>query len=128
MKKLIQILENVCAFLLCLLALSVLFQIIARFMRIPATWTTEVARSLFHIIVFMGMPIIIYENSQMAVTMVKDLFKHNRVVTLIFDIVSDIFIYFLLILYISPCNLNAFLLSCSNNLPVSLYSSLFQVW
>ena len=43
------------------------------------------------------MPIIIYENSQMAVTMVKDLFKHNRVVTLIFDIVSDIFIYFLLI-------------------------------
>ena len=45
----------------------------------------------------MGMPIIIYENSQMAVTMVKDLFKHNRVVTLIFDIVSDIFIYFLLI-------------------------------
>lgn len=97
MKKLIQILENVCAFLLCLLALSVLFQIIARFMRIPATWTTEVARSLFHIIVFLGMPIIIYENSQMAVTMVKDLFKHNRVVTLIFDIISDIFVYFLLI-------------------------------
>ena len=97
MKKLIQILENVCAFLLCLLALSVLFQIIARFMRIPATWTTEVARSLFHIIVFLGMPIIIYENSQMAVTMVKDLFKHNRVVTLVFDIISDIFVYFLLI-------------------------------
>ena len=97
MKKLVKVLENVCAFLLCVLALSVLFQIIARFMRIPATWTTEVARSMFHIIVFLGMPIIIYENSQMAVTMVKDLFKKNRTVTLIFDIIGDIFIYFLLI-------------------------------
>ena len=65
--------------------------------KIPATWTAEIARAMFHIIVFVGMPIIIYEGSQMAVTMIKDLFAKNRFVTLIFNIVGDVFIYFLLI-------------------------------
>lgn len=97
MKKLIQILENVCSISVMFAGTLGFISDYCRFMRIPATWTTEVARSLFHIIVFLGMPIIIYENSQMAVTMVKDLFKHNRVVTLVFDIISDIFVYFLLI-------------------------------
>ena len=52
---------------------------------------------MFHIIVFIGMPIIIVEGSQMAVTMVKDLFAKNRPVTLIFNILGDIVTYFLLI-------------------------------
>ena len=42
-----------------------------------------------HIIVFMGMPIMIYEGSQMAVTMVKDLFAKNRPVILVFNILGD---------------------------------------
>lgn len=98
MKKLISALENLCAALLCILAFSVFFQIIARlFLKIPATWTTEIARAMFHIIVFLGMPIVIYEEGQMAVTMVRDLFKKNRTVTLVFQIIGDIFIYFFLI-------------------------------
>lgn len=98
MKKLIAVLENVCAVLLCILAFSVFFQIIARiFLRIPATWTTEIARAMFHIIVFVGMPIVIYEERQMAVTMVKDLFKKSRSVTLAFNVAGDVFIYFLLV-------------------------------
>lgn len=98
MKKLVSILENLCAALLCVLAFSVFFQIIARiFLRIPATWTTEIARAMFHMIVFLGMPIMIYEEGQMAVTMIKDMFQKNRPVTLAFHVVGDIFIYFFLV-------------------------------
>lgn len=98
MKKLMSFLENVCAVCLCILAFSVFFQIIARMiLKIPATWTTEIARAMFHTIVFWGMPIVIYEEGQMAVTMVKDMFKKNRRVTLAFNAIGDIFVYFLLI-------------------------------
>lgn len=98
MKKLVSVLENLCAALLVVLAFSVFFQILARMVfHIPATWTTEIARAMFHIIVFVGMPIIIYEGSQMTVTMIKDLFAKNRIVTLIFNILGDVVTYFLLI-------------------------------
>ena len=54
MKKLISILENVCAALLVVLACAVFFQILARMVfKIPATWTAEIARAMFHIIVFL---------------------------------------------------------------------------
>jgi len=95
-KKLISVLENFCAVLLLGLVGSVFFQILARtILKIPATWTAEISRAFFHIIVFVGMPIIIVEGSQMAVTMVKELFSKKRVATLVFDVVGDVFIYFL---------------------------------
>ena len=101
MKKLISVLENICAALLLALTFCVFFQILARTVfKIPATWTAEMARAFFHIIVFIGMPVVILEGSQMAVTMVKDLFAKNRVVTLIFDILGDVVIYFLMITFI----------------------------
>ena len=56
MKKLISVLENICAALLLALTFCVFFQILARTVfKIPATWTAEMARAFFHIIVFIGM-------------------------------------------------------------------------
>ena len=42
-KRLLSCLENICAVCLCILAFSVLFQILARMIfHIPATWTVEI--------------------------------------------------------------------------------------
>lgn len=103
-KKLLAFLENVCAICLCVLAFSVFFQILARIVfHIPATWTVEIGRAMFLSIVFMGMPILIYDDSQMVVTMVKDLFKGSQKGTLIFNILEDICVYFFLATMIYGC-------------------------
>lgn len=103
-KRLLVFLENTCAICLCVLTFSVFFQILARMVfHIPATWTVEIGRAMFLCIVFLGMPILIYHDSQMAVTMIKDLFQKNWTVTLIFNILEDICVYFFLITLIYGC-------------------------
>ena len=94
-KKFLAFLENVCAVLMCILTLSVVFQILARMVfHIPATWTVEVGRAAFLSIIFLGMPILIYNDGQMVINMVKELFKKNRKGWLVFTILEDIAAYF----------------------------------
>ncbi len=103
-KKLLSFLENVCAVCLCILAFSVFFQILARLVfHIPATWTVEIGRAMFLTIVFLGMPILIYYDGQMMVTMIKDLFVSNRRVTLVFNVVEDVCAYFFLVTLAYGC-------------------------
>lgn len=97
-KKLIQVLETICALLLVVLVFSVAFQIAAReILGIAATWTTYIGRITFTAIVFLGLPICISEGSQMVITMVKDMVYNNKIVTLIFDVVGDLVSYFFII-------------------------------
>ena len=103
-KKLLIFLENICAGCLCILAFSVFFQILARLVfQIPATWTVEIGRAMFLSIVFLGMPILIYNDGQMVITMIKDLFHRRRIATLIFNILEDICVYFFIITLIYGC-------------------------
>lgn len=103
-KRLLSFLENICAVCLCVLTFSVFFQIIARIvLHIPATWTVEIGRAMFLTIVFLGMPILIYDDGQMAVTMIKDLVQNNWAGRLIFNILEDIFAYFFLITLAYGC-------------------------
>lgn len=103
-KRLLLFLENICAICLCILTFSVFFQILARLvLHIPATWTVEVGRAMFLSIVFLGMPILIYNDGQMVITMIKDLFKNSRGGTLIFNLLEDICAYFFLITLIYGC-------------------------
>lgn len=103
-KKVLSFLENVCAVCLCILAFSVFFQILARIVfHIPATWTVEIGRAMFLAIVFLGMPILIYNDSQMVVTMIKDLFHNSRKGTLIFNVLEDICAYFFLVTLTYGC-------------------------
>ena len=96
--------ENICAVCLCILAFSVLFQILARMIfHIPATWTVEIGRAMFLIIVFLGMPVLVYEDGQMVITMVKDLFHKRPGVTLAFNILGDICTYFFLVTLAYGC-------------------------
>lgn len=103
-RKILAFLENVCAVCLCILAFSVFFQILARMVfHIPATWTVEVGRAMFLSIVFLGMPILIYNDSQMVITMIKDLFKRKPAVTLLFNVFEDICAYFFLVTLAYGC-------------------------
>lgn len=103
-KKLLSFLENLCAICLCILAFSVFFQILARLVfHIPATWTVEVGRAMFLSVVFLGMPILIYNDTQMVVTMIKDSFKGSRWGTMIFNILEDLCAYFFLITLAYGC-------------------------
>ena len=103
-RRLLALLESICAVCLCLLTFSVFFQILARMIfHIPATWTVEIGRAMFLTIVFLGTPILIYEDGQMAVTMIKDLFQGKRAGMLTFNILEDICIYFFLITLIYGC-------------------------
>lgn len=103
-KKLLSLLENLCAVCLCILAFSVFFQIVARLLlHIPATWTVEIGRAMFLSIVFLGMPILIYNDGQMVVTMIKDLCSRNRAGALVFHILGDACAYFFLVTLIYGC-------------------------
>ena len=97
-KKLVQILENACAVCLSILVIAVAYQVVAReILHVAATWTTEVGRAMFLAVVFLGTPILIFEEGQMCVSMVKELFHKQKLTTLLFNIIGDIFIYFGLI-------------------------------
>lgn len=98
LKRLLSCLENICAVCLCILTFSVFFQIIARtILHIPATWTVEVGRAMFLIIIFLEMPKLIYYEGEMAVTMIRDFFQKSRPVLLAFYIIKDVFVYFFLV-------------------------------
>lgn len=103
-KKVLSFLENICAACMCVLTFSVFFQILARMVfHIPATWSVEIGRTMFLTIIFIGMPGLIYNDTQMVVTMGKDLAKKSRSATLVFNILEDVCVYFFILTMIYGC-------------------------
>lgn len=103
-KKIIQILETVCCLCLIVLVASVTYQILVReILKTSATWTTEVGRFMFLAVVFLGVPITILEETQMSVSIVKDMFAEKPKGTLILNILGDIFCYFVIITLCYTC-------------------------
>ena len=103
-KKLVKILETVGAIAMAVLTITILWQVITReLFHVSATWTVEICRAMFTVIVFIGAPICISEGTHLTVTMVKDGLKKNKVGTLIFDIIGDVIIYFVLITLTYGC-------------------------
>lgn len=70
---------------------------------IPASWTVEIGRAMFLSIVFLGMPILIYNDGQMVVTMIKDLFHSKPKGILVFNILEDICAYFFIVTLAYGC-------------------------
>ncbi|WP_308588869.1 TRAP transporter small permease subunit [uncultured Oscillibacter sp.] len=94
-KKLVKILENACALCLCILVVAVACQVISReILHAAATWTTEIGRAMFLAVVFLGTPILIIEEGQMAVTMIKDMASRKKTTALLFNVIGDLVIYF----------------------------------
>ena len=102
-KKVITILEYILAVLVFILAFAVLFQIPARMLfHIPATWTTEVGRSAFTAIVFIGLPLLLLDGTLMRIEFIRESIK-NRTVAMIVDTICDILTFFFEITLIYGC-------------------------
>lgn len=71
-----KVLYYLCALIMMIMFLDVLYQVIARLiLKVPSTWTVEVGRVSFQAIVFLGMPILIYEKGQMVISTVHSKLK-----------------------------------------------------
>ena len=93
-KKILNVVEDINAFMIFVIAFSVFFQLPARMIfHIPATWSVEIGRAAFTAVVFLGTPVLIFNESQMVIGFVKDSVK-SRKGRMAFDIIGDIFIYF----------------------------------
>ncbi len=103
-KKLVKVLETIGAIAMAVLTIVILWQVITReLFHVSATWTVEICRAMFTVIVFIGAPICISEGTHLTVTMVKDGFKNNKKATLILDIIGDFIIYFVLVTLTYGC-------------------------
>ena len=68
MKRLVGLLEWLIGVTTGLLFLLVLWQVIARVvLRFPTTWTVELGRVFFTVIVFVGAAVLVYENRHMQI-------------------------------------------------------------
>ena len=94
-KKILKVVEDINAFMVFVIAFSVFFQLPARMLfHIPATWSVELGRAAFTAVVFLGTPVLIYEDALMDIGFVKEAVQKNRFGRIIFDVLGDICIFF----------------------------------
>jgi len=88
-KKIIKVFEVIGGIAAGLMFLTVLWQVAARVIfRVSSTWTVEVGRALFVVMIFSGAPVLLYRDSHMAIrTILEKLHgKSLNIVSLIIDI------------------------------------------
>ncbi len=86
MKKLHAFFENLLGVSIAMLFLLVLFQVVARvILRIPTSWSVEMGRIFFAVIVFFGSGLLIFENRHMKITTLQEIMprKMQKVVQII---------------------------------------------
>lgn len=89
-KKVIKLFEIIGGVSAGILFLTVLWQVAARVIfKVSSTWTVEVGRALFVIMVFFGSPVLLYRDNHMTIkTLIEKLEgKKLNVVQLIIDVV-----------------------------------------
>lgn len=99
MKRLVGLLEGVIGVTTGLLFLLLLWQVFARVvLRFPTTWTVELGRVFFTVIVFMGAAVLVFENRHMQIlTLVERLPKvATRAVGLLNNSLAILFLVFFL--------------------------------
>lgn len=82
MKKAIEMLQKiqiaVGGFFLCVFLITVVIQIICRYLGISVTWTQDVSMYAFIWAVFMGAGAMVYEKRHFAFTSVSDMLKNQK--------------------------------------------------
>ncbi|MDO5407935.1 MAG: TRAP transporter small permease subunit [Eubacteriales bacterium] len=82
MKKAIDMLQRIQialgGFFLCVFLLTVVFQMLSRYLGIAAMWTEDVSMYSFIWAVFMGAGAMVYENRHFAFTSISDMMKDQR--------------------------------------------------
>lgn len=104
MKKAIEMLQKiqiaVGGFFLCVFLVTVMIQIVCRYLGISVTWTQDVSMYAFIWAVFMGAGAMVYEKRHFAFTSVSDMLKNQKAKSVLAIIITLIMLIFsLLLLY-----------------------------
>lgn len=98
MKKAIEMLQKIQiaigGFFLCVFLLTVVFQMMSRYLGIAATWTEDVSMYSFIWAVFMGAGAMVYEKRHFAFTSISDMMKDPVKKSILSIIISLIMLIF----------------------------------
>lgn len=79
---------------LAIFLLTIVYQMITRFLGISATWTEDVTQYSFIWAVFMGASAMVYEKAHFAFTSISDLIKNERIKGILSVIISCVMLVF----------------------------------
>lgn len=98
MKKAIEMMQKIQiaigGFFLCIFLLTVVFQMLSRYLGIAATWTEDVSMYSFIWAVFMGAGAMVYEKRHFAFTSISDMLKNEKIKLVLSIVISLIMLYF----------------------------------
>lgn len=98
MKKAIEMMQRIQVaiggFFLCIFLLTVVFQMLSRYIGIAATWTEDVSMYSFIWAVFMGAGAMVYEKRHFAFTSISDMLKNEKAKSILSIVISLIMLYF----------------------------------
>lgn len=98
MKKAVEMLQKIQiaigGFFLLIFLLTVVYQMLSRYMGIASTWTEDVSMYSFIWAVFMGAGAMVYEKRHFAFTSISDMMKNAKVKTVLSIIISIIMLVF----------------------------------
>ncbi len=98
MKKAIDTLQKIQiaigGFFLCVFLVTVVYQMLSRYMGIAATWTEDVSMYSFIWAVFMGAGAMVHEKRHFAFTSVSDMLKNKKAKSVLAIIISVIMLIF----------------------------------
>ena len=98
MKKAIEWMQKiqiaVGGFFLCIFLLTVVFQMLSRYIGIAATWTEDVSMYSFIWAVFMGAGAMVYEKRHFAFTSVSDMLKNEKIKSVLAIIIYLVMLVF----------------------------------
>ena len=102
MKKAIEIMQKIQiaigGFFLCVFLLTVVFQMLSRYIGIAATWTEDVSMYSFIWAVFMGAGAMVYEKRHFAFTSISDMLKDGPAKKILSIVISFIMLYFAILM------------------------------
>lgn len=102
MKKAIAMLQKIQiaigGFFLSVFLITVVYQMLSRYMGIAATWTEDVSMYSFIWAVFMGAGAMVYEKRHFAFTSISDMMKNEKIKSVIAIIISVVMLIFAILM------------------------------
>ena len=109
MKKAIEMMQKIQVaiggFFLCIFLLTVVFQMLSRYIGIAATWTEDVSMYSFIWAVFMGAGAMVYERRHFAFTSISDMLKNESLKRVLALGIAMIMLIFSLLMFYYGCKI-----------------------
>lgn len=102
MKKAIAMLQRiqiaVGGFFLFVFLVTVVFQMLSRYLGIASTWTEDVSMYSFIWAVFMGAGAMVYEKRHFAFTSISDMMKNEKIKSILAIVIAGLMLYFAILM------------------------------